>query len=411
MDVIETAIRNAFEKGDASDRAFRERVYRSAFAALERALKANPNVTVETAINRRKNLQAKIVEIESEFVPAAPAAAPDVRAAERALGEVRIEAPAPRPAAASPAPSAAPSVSLDDASRGLPAAPEVTVAPPAAAPSARHAAPEPSVAPHPGDRSPAEPVLAGSPQFDPRAERSAPAAAPSAESAVPAQVERVVDGRRRRPFAAMFVIVTLAAAIGAGIWWGMSTGLFKSLAEIDTSVPNPPKVAAEEDFDPEEEPIGAPSLPGAADAQRDWIGVFSPADASTVAAPSGTEAAAMSDDTGAFLRVRSTSDAAVVFDVGQGVLEKLAGKSVVFAVVARAEEGKETQISISCNFGELGGCGRKRYAVGYERGDFLFEVAFPAKQPGAAGTIAIVSDIGGEGKAIDIYEIKASPAQ
>ena len=86
MDVIETAIRNAFEKGDASDRAFRERVYRSAFAALERALKANPNVTVETAINRRKNLQAKIVEIESEFVPAAPAAAPDVRAAERALG-------------------------------------------------------------------------------------------------------------------------------------------------------------------------------------------------------------------------------------------------------------------------------------------------------------------------------------
>ena len=227
---------------------------------------------------------------------------------------------------------------------------------------------------------------------------------------MPAQVERVVDSRRRRPFAAMFVVVTLAAAIGAGVWWGMSTGLFKSLAEIDTSVPNPPTVTAEEDFDPDEEPIGAPALPGTAD-QRDWIGVFSPADASTVAAPAGTEAATMSDDTGTFLRLRSNSDAAVVFDVGQGVLEKLAGKRVVFAVVARAEEGKETQISISCNFGELGGCGRKRYAVGYERGDFLFEVAFPQKQPGAAGTIAIVSDIGGEGKAIDVYEIKASPAE
>lgn len=406
MDVIETAIRNAFEKGDATDRAFRERVYRSAFAALERALKANPNVTVETAISRRKNLQAKIVEIESEFVPAAPASAPDVRAAERALDDVRIEPP--RAAPASPAQSVSPPVSLGEAPRERPASHEVAVAPPAA-PSGRHIAPEPSVSADRIDRPEVEPVLAGAPQFDPRAERAAPVA--GAEAAVPAQLERVVDDRRRRPFAAMFVIVTIAAAIGAGVWWGMSTGLFKSLAEIDTSVPNPPPVTAEEDFDPDEEPIGAPALPGASDARRDWIGVFSPADASTVAAPGGTEAAAMSDDTGSFLRVRSTSDAAVVFDVGQGVLERLAGKRVVFAIVARAEEGKETQISISCNFGELGGCGRKRYAVGYERGDFLFEVEFPAKQPGAAGTIAIVSDIAGEGKAIDVYEIKASPAE
>ncbi len=390
MDVIETAIRNAFEKGDASDRAFREKVYRSAFAALERALKANPHVTVETAINRRKNLQSKITEIESEYLPAAPAVSPDVRAAERALGEVRIEPTGPRAGATPAAATAAPSVSLGDGSRAGPAAPE------------------PSVAPGPAQRSKFAPALPEPPEFDPQAERAAPVA--GAEAAVPAQAGRVVDSRRRRPFAAMFVVVTLAAAIGAGIWWGMSTGLFKSLAEIDTSVPNPPKVAAEEDFDPDEEPIGAPSLPGTAD-QRDWIGVFSPADASTVAAPGGTEAAAMSDDTGAFLRIRSNSDAAVVFDVGQGVLERLAGKRVVFAIVARAEEGKETQISISCNFGELGGCGRKRYAVGYERGDFLFEVAFPQKQPGAAGTIAIVSDIGGGGKAIDVYEIKASPAE
>lgn len=387
MDVIETAIRNAFAKGDASDRAFREKVYRSAFAALERALKANPNVTVETAINRRKNLQGKIAEIESEFIPAVPAA-PELRAAERALDEVRIEPETPRPAA--------------------PAAPEVSLSQPGSAPAAGQAAP--SVAPDRGEGRP-QPggVLPEPPQFDPRAERAAPAA-PSAEAVVPAQVDRVVDGRRRRPFAAMFVIVTLAAAIGAGIWWGMSTGLFKSLAELDTSVPNPPKVAAEEDFDPDEEPIGAPALPGTAD-QRDWISIFAPADASTVAAPGGTEAKAMTDDTGAFLRIRSTSDAAIVFDVGQGILEQLAGKRVVFAVVARAEEGKETQISIACNFGELGGCGRKRYAVGYERGDFLFEVEFPAKKPGAAGTIAIVSDLGGEGKAVDVYEIKASAAE
>lgn len=365
LDVIETAIRNAFAKGDAADRAFREKVYRSAFAAMERALKANPGLTVEAAINRRKALQAKIAEIETEFIPAA---SPEVRAAEHALGEVRIEPGPPHAAAPAVAPDMAEGRSRQDA-----------------------ALPEP-------------------PRFDPSDERAVPAAS-GAEAAVPAQIDRVVDGERRRPFAAIFIVATLAAAIGAGVWWGMSTGLFKSAAEIDTSVPNPPPVAAEEDFDPDEEPIGAPSRPGGADDQRDWVSIFAPADASTVSAPGGTEAAAMTDDTGAFLRIRSTSDAAVVFDVGQGVLERLAGKRVVFAVVARAEEGKETQMSISCNFGELGGCGRKRYAVGYARGDFLFEVEFPAKQPGAAGTIAIVSDVGGEGKAVDVYEIKAASAQ
>ncbi|RWE28889.1 MAG: hypothetical protein EOS77_24650, partial [Mesorhizobium sp.] len=54
LDAIEKAIRNAFEKGNAEDRAFRERVYRSAFAALDRVLQANPNLTVEAAISRRK---------------------------------------------------------------------------------------------------------------------------------------------------------------------------------------------------------------------------------------------------------------------------------------------------------------------------------------------------------------------
>ena len=76
MDPIEKAIRNAFEKGNADDRAFRERVYRSAFAALDRALQANPGVTVEAAIRRRKAMQAKISEIESEFLPAVDSVAP-----------------------------------------------------------------------------------------------------------------------------------------------------------------------------------------------------------------------------------------------------------------------------------------------------------------------------------------------
>ncbi len=69
---------------NAEDRAFREKVYRSAFAALERATASHPELTVETAIRRRRSLQAKITSIESEYLPAAPApAGPPRRSAHR----------------------------------------------------------------------------------------------------------------------------------------------------------------------------------------------------------------------------------------------------------------------------------------------------------------------------------------
>lgn len=390
MDVIETAIRNAFEKGDASDRVFREKVYRSAFAALDRALKANPNITVEAAINRRKNLQARIAEIETEFIPAAPAVAPDVVAdatpAERPSADVEIGNADRR--ASGPVPE----VSLDRGGASARREP-VIGAPPRSAP----ASPTPSL----GGELRAEPRLST---------ENGKSSAAAAE--LPPQRERVVAPQRRRRYPAIFMIVTLLSLAAIGGWWGYNTGLFQSASERDTSVPKPPATTGTEDFDPDEEPIRAPAKPGEADAQHDWINVFSPSDPTQVNAPGDTKAEVMEDDTGSFIRIRSgSSGSAITFDVGRGVLEQLAGKRVVFDIVARAEEGKETQISVDCNFGELGGCGRKRYAVGYEQGEFLFEITLPDKRPGAEGSIAINTDIANQGKAIDIYEIKASAVQ
>lgn len=396
MDVIETAIRNAFEKGDASDRAYREKVYRSVFAALDRALKANPNITVEAAINRRKGLQAKIAEIESEFIPAVPTVQPDVASVERALDRVEIRPGSP----------------------GAPGAPvpEVSLGRQEPAPAASRRAPVPTVE----AARPAQPPRQAAPATNGRVEPSLDApstapkrpAAPTTEAEVPAQTERVVNDERRRPYAAIFIIVTLLSLGAIGAWWGFQTGLFKTPAEIDTSVRTRPPATGSEDFDPDEEPIGAPAKPGQTDAQRNWITVFTPSDPSLVNAPGDTKAEVMEDESGNFIRIRSgASGSAITFDVGQGVLEQLAGKRAVFDIVARAEEGKETQISVDCNFGELGGCGRKRYAVGYEKGEFLFEIELPNKRPGAEGTIAINSDIANGGKAIDVYEIKVSPAQ
>ncbi|RWC32172.1 hypothetical protein [Mesorhizobium sp.] len=379
MDAIEKAIRNALEKGNAEDRAYREKVYRAAFAALDRALQANPTVTVEVAIKRRKAIQAKITEIESEFLPAVPDVGPQGDAPAVELGadsapaiETGQGAPSPDVVVEGPVQSARPA---DDTprSRVLPVVPDIM--PDATLPDA------------------------------PSIDLSAPTSAGAAAEVAPDRDERRIRGRRL-PLTAIFLTVTLLAAVGIGLFFAVQTGVFKTSAQLDTAPPQEPPTVGDDDFIPAD---GGPAKPGAEDQARDWINVFSPTDASHVSAPSDAKAEVMKDDTGPFLRIRSgASGSAISFDVGQGVLEKLAGKHAVFDIIARSEEGKETQMSVDCNFGELGDCGRKRYAVGQQQNEYLFDVQFPDKRPGSAGTIAINSDFDKQGKAADIYEIRVS---
>ncbi|MFC3327402.1 hypothetical protein [Mesorhizobium cantuariense] len=383
MDAIEKAIRNALEKGNAEDRAFRERVYRAAFAALDRALQANPSVTVEVAIKRRKAIQAKITEIESEFLPAVPDVGPQGDAPAVELGADFAPAVETGQQAASPA------VVVDGPVQSA-----------ADAPRSGSDAPRSRVLPVVPDIMP-DATLPDAPSID----MSVPASAGAATEVAPDRDERRIRGRRL-PLTAIFLTVTLLAAVGIGLFFAVQTGVFKTPAQLDTAPPQAPPTVDDDDFAPAD---GGPAKPGAADQARDWINVFSPTDASHVSAPSDAKAEVMKDDTGSFLRIRSgASGSAISFDVGQGVLEKLAGKHAVFDIIARSEEGKETQISVDCNFGELGDCGRKRYAVGQQQNEYLFDVQFPDKRPGSAGTIAVNSDFDKQGKAADIYEIRVS---
>ncbi|QKC80316.1 hypothetical protein [Mesorhizobium sp. NZP2077] len=377
MDAIEKAIRNALEKGNAEDRAFRERVYRSAFAALDRALQANPGVTVEVAIKRRKAIQEKITEIESEFLPAVPNVG------------LEVDAPAGEPAA-----TAAPAIEIGDKTPSP--AVTVDVAPPASdAPRSRVLPVVPDIMP--------DATLPGAPAID----MSVPASSGAATEVAPDRDEQRIRGRRL-PLTAIFLTVTLLAAVGIGVFFAIQTGVFKTAAQLDTAPPEAPPTVEGDDFTPADG-ANAPAKPGAADQSRNWINVFSPTDPTHVAAPSDAKAEVMKDDSGPFLRIQSgASGSAVAFDVGQGVLEKLAGKHAVFDIIARAEDGKDTQISVDCNFGELGDCGRKRYAVGQQRNEYLFDVQFPDKHPGSAGTIAVNSDFDKQGKAVNIYEIRVS---
>ena len=111
------------------------------------------------------------------------------------------------------------------------------------------------------------------------------------------------------------------------------------------------------------------------------------------------------------MRISSgTSGAGVAFDIGVGVLERIAGRRAIFDIVAQTGEGPETQMSVSCNLGELGECGRNRYQVGKQQAEFLFEVDVPDGAPSSPGAIVVVPDVDNGGKAVEILEIRVTTA-
>lgn len=390
MDGIESAIRGALARGDATDKDYRERVYRSVFTALERRLSESPGLPEGEARRRRDLLKQHIVAIEREHMAASPPAAQAPRV------EPRAQAPA------SPAPTSP--------------APRVVAPPPAgAAPGTGSAPPVMAV-----DRR-SEPSRAAAPEL--RAER--PAAYPgeggdgmairprrdveTSEMVLPgvAGDMRGADGEydageRRRPWGLLLALAALVAILGAGAWFvlggGLSGGTGQAPAEVADDVTAPP--------------AGPPPLNADQPAEREWTTVFSASDPSRIGAASGATVEPMQDEGEAFVRLRSSdSNAALRVAVDGAALAAVAGGPVVFDIVARAQEGQETQISVTCDFGVLGDCGRRRYVVGLHRADFLFDIELGAANAAADGIISIVTDVEGEGRAIDLFEIRLARAQ
>lgn len=146
---------------------------------------------------------------------------------------------------------------------------------------------------------------------------------------------------------------------------------------------------------------------------RTWINIFTPSDATRMSVQGGATAEIRREGTNSFARVQSngTNDT-VTFDVGEGVINQLAGKKATFDIVARSDDGKTTQMSVNCDFAGLGDCGRRRYDVRDSVSDFLFDQEFPAGQSaGRAGRITINSDLSGSGKAVDIFAIRVTTAE
>lgn len=342
MDPIEKAIRSALGKGDAGDRAFREKVYRSAFGALDRAIAGNANMTEAIAARRRQALLTAVTAIETEFVPAKPAAGTPQNTAQQQASFPQIDKPQ----------RAAPSV----------AAPQRT------SPAAQNIAP----------------TLDGE---KPRPRSGKLKAAPPSPSA-----HAQPRPRLRRLFSLLLAVVAIIILLSTliALWpSGPATGPANRSASGQAGGEAPPRLAEDAAQLDRWIDIFTPADP---------TSITAPGD-SKAEVMQDDEGKFLRITSGA-------SGSPVLFDIGQGILEEIAAGRAVFNITARGAEGQRTQISVDCSLADLGDCGRKRYDVGATREEFLFEMELPAQHPGSGGVLTINPDVEGSGKALDIYAIR-----
>lgn len=340
-------------KVDVRNPAIRQKIYESAWGAHERSLAANGALDDEQRDDRRERLKAAITRIEDEvqatgLVTPPPAPTPVAESREPMLFTGAVQSPQPD-ARIEPTIGAAPMPDID--------------------------APEP--------------VSDAAVGTDYRPDKVRP------------RLRRDTE-RKKASGLTKFLIIFAMLAIALGLFWLVASGIIASKPSgIPSSTGN---LATSGSHEPMKE--------GELSSEGNWIEVFEPSDMTQVALTGTATAAIAGDQLEKYVRIQSPGEGDdISFTVGPGVLEQLVGKRAVFDIVAKTEDGTSTQIAVSCDFGNLGDCGRKRFDVSDASKEYLVQTQFPAgKVSGDGGVIKINSDVSQSGKSVDIISIRVRVA-
>ncbi|HEV7323281.1 MAG TPA: biotin transporter BioY [Ensifer sp.] len=403
MSGLETAIRNALERSDRANAETRARIYQSARQALEAGLQKQGIEDGNVIAQQRHRLEAVIHAIETEEraalrarQPAPPVASHDDAVQARASAQPRVE-------------------------------PQVQSQPQSQPQSKPQPQPQATGRREPGFASDAPRQQASDSGLGSlRADRDGPvvstraateSGAKTTEAAGVAPEVRGDTGRKRRRkrsrlLSFTMVVVTLAAAVGAAVWWVQTNDLLKSAAERDTNVANPPASVASEDFDGA---AGLQTLGAQQGFTGDWVEVFTPTNTASVVPGANAKAEPLDDEGGRRVLLTSSvgeAEGDITIEIPAEVLAQLSGKTSTLALTVQAQPGKTTEFAVECNFSSLGECGRHRFTVHDERLDMLFKITFDRSlAPNSPGQIVINSDISGEGKSLTLYAIRVLPGQ
>lgn len=431
MKAFETAIRNALQKADDSNPELRARIYDSARNALSNSHTKQGKWGSDSAREQTRKLEALINAIEADYQkrPRRSAAA----GPKSVLQDVPPQAPITNSTSKQAAQKQA--TTVNDGSNISLADDDVQIGgqmrsgsprpnPARSNPVRSNTAPLNAARSEPGRYNPARssPSRANTP-------RSKPGAAGRSRDGLQLDApERIVDGqrpdamlfnddarsaerpvreKRRRPFFAIILVSALVlAAVGIGFLWVIFSGLMLSPEQRDTSVPNPPATINGDAF------VGNPSADG--EFSGEWIDVFTPEDISRVAGRGSVKAALIESNGRSALQVVSQSpdiQGEVLFELGRGILDTLAGSQALVAVTLRSSTDATTQIYVKCQLPGGGDCGRRRFDVTYETNDIVFSLDLSNVRNGGgeSGILALNSDVSGSNKGINIYAIRIRP--
>ncbi len=381
MSGLETAIRNALARSERANAEVRARIYQSARNALEAGLRKQEISDPETIAAQRHRLEATIHQIEAE--ERAGHVVPQSR-------EVRVD-------------------------------PAVEARPEPVAHVERAVRPEPALDAEPrieterrveAERPATGDIGAIRPE---RADGFGKGGKPAAGAAQPADFrpERAAKPRRRRGrlFSFLLVVATLIAACGALAWWVQTSGLLEELRNGTDNSPSPTTVSGE-DFS------GDDPIKRALDTQSrftaDWRAVFAPADTEKLSAGPAGRFEAVSTNEGPAVRVTSGNperDGAVEIAVSPEILGEMGGKTSTISMALQAVGDKPVQVTVECDFGTMGGCGRHRFTVS-ARTDILFQVEFGGSlSPSEPGHLLLNSDITGGDASVNLYAVRILPGE
>ena len=99
----------------------------------------------------------------------------------------------------------------------------------------------------------------------------------------------------------------------------------------------------------------------------------------------------------------------LLLELAPGILKNIAGKKVTVEIMAKSGDSGAATFAVSCDFGELGDCGRKRFRIGLQPEAVVFSIQISADlKEGQRAFLAISTDvtsaaaISGKGAKIDI---------
>ena len=215
------------------------------------------------------------------------------------------------------------------------------------------------------------------------------------------QAAKRTGSRKPGPLIGIFVFVTFFALVvmfGWVIWSSGIIDVFRDGGTIGGSASNASNSG------------GNPGDLGTGNPEEGWVLVFSPSDAGALDTSNGVSAELNGSGNEAYVLLKpgeqAGRDGAVSIEFGKGLLDTFRGKNILINIEARATTDDVVQMSVGCDLAGAGICQRTRFGLENQVTDNLLSVKLNDVSPEASGSISIVPDIDGKGRAIELYSIR-----